>query len=190
MDVVIFGLGPFASTIWYLLTHDSAYRVVGFTADRAYCTVDSLHDLPVVPFDALEARFPPSQVRLQLAVGPHKINGVRADLYHAAKQRGYGFASYVSSRATVWPDLRIGENHMLFEGATVQPFAVIGDNCFLTGRSHVSHHATLAIIVSFPHIQSSPAARRLASGAFSDPTAPYATASMSRRDALSGRVPS
>jgi sugar O-acyltransferase (sialic acid O-acetyltransferase NeuD family) len=144
MDVVIFGLGPFASLVWYVLSHDSPHRVVGFTVDREYCQSDSLHDLPVVPFDALEERFPPTHARLMLAVGPHQINGLRADRYMAAKQRGYGFVSYVASRAMVWPDLAIGENCMVFEGCMVHPFARIGDNCILRSGSHVSHHATIA----------------------------------------------
>jgi sugar O-acyltransferase (sialic acid O-acetyltransferase NeuD family) len=144
MDVVIFGLGRFASLAWYVLTHDSPHRVVGFTADRAYCLVDRLHDLPVVPFEALEPSFAPSQVRLLLALGGRQINGLRADRFLAARRRGYGFLSYVASRALVWPDLKIGENCMLFEGCTVHPFATIGDNCILRSGSHVSHHATVA----------------------------------------------
>jgi sugar O-acyltransferase (sialic acid O-acetyltransferase NeuD family) len=144
MDVVIFGLGPFASLVWYVLTHDSPHRVVGFTADRAFCQVERLHDLPVLPFDALEDRFAPSRVRLLLALGARQVNGLRADRFQEARRRGYGFVSYVASRAMVWPDLRIGENCMLFEGCMVHPFAVIGDNCILRSGSHVSHHATVA----------------------------------------------
>ncbi len=144
MDVVIFGLGRFASLAWYVLAHDSAHRVVGFTADRTYCVAQRLHDLPVVPFDALEQRFPPAAVRLLIALGGQRMNGLRADRFQAARGRGYGFVSYVASRAMVWPDLRIGENCMLFEGCMVHPFAAIGDNCILRSGSHVSHHATVA----------------------------------------------
>ena len=101
MDVVIFGLGSFASLAWYVLEHDSPHRVVAFTADRAYCTGDRLHDLPVVPFDALEQHFAPSQVCMLLALGGQRVNGLRSERFRAAKQRGYGFVSYVSSRAMV-----------------------------------------------------------------------------------------
>ena len=55
-DVVIFGAAEFASLAWYVLTHDSPHRVVGFTADREFCRGESLLDLPLVPFDELERR--------------------------------------------------------------------------------------------------------------------------------------
>lgn len=143
IDVVIFGLGPFASLAWYLLGHDSPHRVVAFTADRAYCTEPRLHGLPVLPFDGLEAEFPAGQVSLLLALGGRNVNRLRTARFQEAKARGYAFASYVSARAMVWPDLQVGEGCMLFEGCMVHPFARIGSNCVLRSGSHVSHHASV-----------------------------------------------
>jgi sugar O-acyltransferase (sialic acid O-acetyltransferase NeuD family) len=143
MDVVIFGLGPFASLLWYVLGHDSPHRVVAFTADRAYCAEPRLHGLPVVPFEDLEAAFPPSQARLLLALGGGNANRLRAARFKEASARGYGFASYISARAMVWPDLQVGDGCLLFEGCMVHPFARIGSNCVLRSGSHVSHHAVV-----------------------------------------------
>jgi sugar O-acyltransferase (sialic acid O-acetyltransferase NeuD family) len=140
MDVVIFGAGSFASVVWYLLSHDSPHRVVGFTADREHCRQSHLHDLPVLPFDALEAGFPPGQVGLLFGIGAHGVNRLRAQRFIEAKARGYRFPNYVSSRACVWPDLRIGEGTLIFDGAKVNPFAVIGSNCLVGSGTHVSHH--------------------------------------------------
>jgi len=144
MDVVIFGLGPFASLAWYVLSHDSPHRVVGFTADRAFCTENTLHGLPVVPFDGLASEFAPGQVGMLLALGGRHANRLRTERFLEVRARGYGFASYVSSRAMVWPDLQIGEGCMLFEGCMVHPFARIGSNCILRSGSHVSHHASVS----------------------------------------------
>jgi sugar O-acyltransferase (sialic acid O-acetyltransferase NeuD family) len=143
VDVVIFGLGNFASLVWYLLGHDSPHRVVAFTADRAYCTGSRLHGLPVLPFDSLGADFPAGQVSLLLALGGQHVNRLRAARFQEAKARGYGFASYISRRALVWPDLQLGEGGLLFEGCMVHPFARIGSNCVLRSGSHVSHHAVV-----------------------------------------------
>lgn len=141
MNVVIFGLEPLSSLAWYVLTHDSPHRVVGFTVDAVYQTADQLHDLPVTPFEALEERFPPGEFALLAPLGWTWINGLRAEKYLQGKNRGYSFVSYVSSRALVWPDLQIGENCLIYEGAIVQPFARVGDNCILRSGCHVSHHA-------------------------------------------------
>jgi sugar O-acyltransferase (sialic acid O-acetyltransferase NeuD family) len=127
--------------VWYVLGHDSPHRVVGFTTDRAYCLEQRLNGLPVIPFDVLESEFPPAQVEMVLAVGADGVNRLRSERFLQAKARGYGFASYVSTRSQVWPDLRVGEGCMIFDGAKVNPFVVIGDNCFLGSGTHVAHHA-------------------------------------------------
>jgi len=144
MNVVIFGLGQLSSLAWYALTHDSPHRVMGFTVDAAYQTVDKLHDLPIAPFESLEERFPPSEFALLVPLGWTRVNGLRAEKYAQGKAKGYPFVSYVSSRALVWPDLRIGDNCLIYEGAIVQPFARIGDDCILRSGCHVSHHAVVA----------------------------------------------
>ena len=59
------------------------------------------------------------------------MSGVREARFKAAKKMGYTCVSYVSSKATTWPDLDIGENCFIFEDNTIQPFVTIGDNCIL-----------------------------------------------------------
>ncbi len=143
MDIVIFGAGNFASRTWYVLTHDSPHRVAGFTIDSEYCTVESKHGIPVVPFEKLEQYYPPNRVAMLVSLGARNINGLRANRYHAANVRGYSFISYVASRAIVWPDLQIGENCMIFDGAAINPFVVIGNDCILGSGSIVAHNTVL-----------------------------------------------
>lgn len=141
--VVIFGLEQLSSLAWYVLTHDSQYEVAGFTVDAAWCQRQTLHDCPIVPFENLEQHFPPKEFSLLIPLGWTRCNGLRAAKYAEGKGRGYSFATYVSTRAMVWPDLLIGENSMIYEGAIVQPFARVGDNCILRSGCHVSHHAVI-----------------------------------------------
>ena len=59
--VIVFGNSVFAENIYFLLTHDSPYEVVAFTADRKYIKEATLLGLPVVPFETVESLFPPSE---------------------------------------------------------------------------------------------------------------------------------
>lgn len=142
--VVIFGNLRSASLAWYCLLHDSPWQVVGFTVDRAYLASSHFEGLPLVPFETLEAHYPPSDYRLLIPMGYQHINGVRRARFESAKQRGYEFVSYVSSRASVWPDLKIGENVLIYEHAIIQPFARIGSNCIVRSGAHISHHCEVA----------------------------------------------
>lgn len=142
--VVIFGNLRSASLARYCLAHDSSCKVAAFTVDEAYMASSQFEGLPLVPFENLETRFPPRDFRLLIPMGYQRINGVRRSRYEQARQRGYTFASYVSSRASVWPDLELGDNVLIYEHAIVQPFARIGNNCIIRSGAHISHHCLIA----------------------------------------------
>ncbi len=142
-SVVIFGTGNFASLAWYCLTHDSHWRVEAFTVDRAFVGTKRHEGLPVVPFDTLESLYPPDQIDLLIPLGYQNINGLRRQRFLEAKRRGYRFANYVASRASVWPDLQMGENCMIYEHAIVEPFVTLGENVIVRGGAHISHHCQI-----------------------------------------------
>ena len=142
--IVIFGNLRSASLAWFCLLHDSDYKVAGFTVDAAYIASAQFEGLPLVPFETLGAHYPPQHYRLLIPMGYQHINGIRRARYEQGKQRGYTFASYVSSRASVWPDLKIGDNVLIYEHAIIQPFARIGNNCIIRSGAHISHHCEVA----------------------------------------------
>ncbi|HRP76097.1 MAG TPA: acetyltransferase [Rhodocyclaceae bacterium] len=139
MDVVIFGLGQLSKLAWYVLAHDSPHRVVGFTVHDEFMKEKEFMGLPVTPFERLADTQPPERVGLLAPTGWKRMNAVRAGVFAAGKEQGYRFASYVASRAVVWPDLHIGENCMVFDGALIQPFARVGDNCVIRSGVLISH---------------------------------------------------
>ncbi|MES2562490.1 MAG: acetyltransferase, partial [Pseudomonadota bacterium] len=143
MRVIIFGLEPLSSLACYLLTHDSPHEVTGFTVNAAWLRTQTFNDKPVVPFENLEERFPPADHALLIPLGWTQCNKLRAARYVESKARGYSFVTYISSSATVWPDLQIGENCMVYERALVRPFARIGNNCMLGAGTVISHHSTI-----------------------------------------------
>ena len=147
--VVIFGVGDFSSLAWYVLTHESNYEVVAFTANAAHLPSSTHQGLPAVPFEYLASHFPPGTTELLIPLGPRPTsghnapNGLRAERYAQAKSAGYTLASWVSPRALTWPDLQLGDNTMVYEGAIIQPFARIGDDCILRSGCNISHHAVI-----------------------------------------------
>ena len=144
MKIVVFGTNDPSSLAWYFLEHDSDHEVVAFTVDAPYLKADKLHGLPVVPFDDIEAQYPPDTYSMAVTVGVNQVNGLRKRKYLEAKEKGYGFVSYVSSRAMVWPDLQVGENSFVHDGVMLQPFARIGNNCIIRTGAFISHHAVIA----------------------------------------------
>lgn len=144
-SLIIFGNSHFASLAWYCLVHDSPYHAVAFTVDKAYLTDHPTHEgLPVVAFDEIYETHPPSSHVILLPLGYHSINGLRRTRFEKAIEMGYETISYISSRASIWPDLKIGKNCIIYEGAVIQPFSTIGNNIIIRSNAHISHHCKIA----------------------------------------------
>ena len=96
--------------------------------------------LPVVPFEEIETAFPPEHYQMFVAIGYRNLNAARAGKYRQAKAKGYALASYVSTRSLLWPDLKLGDNCLILEGNTIQPFVTIGSNVIIWCGNLISHH--------------------------------------------------
>lgn len=141
--LVIFGAGEIAQLAHYYFGKETGFEVVAFTVDAAYMREPSFCGLPVLPFEELLEKFPPSEYEMFVALSYAKLNAVRKEKYLAAKAKGYRIASYVSPRATVLNGGHIGENCFILEDNTIQPFVKIGNNVTLWSGNHIGHHSLI-----------------------------------------------
>jgi sugar O-acyltransferase (sialic acid O-acetyltransferase NeuD family) len=141
--LVIFGSGDIAELAHFYFRTDSGFEAVAFTVDAAYIKAPAFCGLPVVPFEEVARRYPPASHEMFVALSYSKLNAVRKEKYLAAKALGYPLASFVSSRATVLNEGRIGENCFIFEDNTIQPFVTIGHNVTLWSGNHIGHHSVI-----------------------------------------------
>jgi sugar O-acyltransferase (sialic acid O-acetyltransferase NeuD family) len=141
--VVLFGAGEIAEVAHFYLTRDAGVAVAGFTVDPEYAKHAAFCGLPLVAFTEVQAAFPPDTHDMLVALSYARVNALRAEKCAAAKSAGYRLASYVSSKASVWPGFAPGENCFVLEDNTIQPFARIGSNVTLWSGNHIGHHASL-----------------------------------------------
>jgi sugar O-acyltransferase (sialic acid O-acetyltransferase NeuD family) len=141
--VVIFGVSQWAELAHFYLTHDSPHEVVAFTLDRDYIESREYKGLPVVAFDEVERHYSPSSYQLFIPMSFKKMNHVRAEKYEQAKAKGYELVSYISSKATVWPGFKCGDNCFIFEDNTIQPFVELGSNIVMWSGNHIGHHSRI-----------------------------------------------
>jgi sugar O-acyltransferase (sialic acid O-acetyltransferase NeuD family) len=141
--IVIFGAGEIAELADFYFTHDSAFEVAGFTVDESYLKEREFRGREVVAFERVTESFPPERYGLFVAVSYAKLNAVRAEKVAAGRARGYKLASYLSSRATVFPGFELNENCFILEDNTIQPFARVGNNVTLWSGNHIGHHSII-----------------------------------------------
>lgn len=142
--LVIFGVADAAELAHYYFTHDSSYEVAAFTVDEEHMSEHGRFcGLPVVSFNKIEKIYPPEHYKFFIALGYSSLNENRKAKYLAAKHLGYELVSYVSTKATVLNEGRIGENCFILEDNTIQPFVSIGNNVTLWSGNHIGHHSTI-----------------------------------------------
>jgi sugar O-acyltransferase (sialic acid O-acetyltransferase NeuD family) len=141
--VVVVGAGEQAAIAYEYFTHDSPETVAGFAVEGAYLDRHELFGLPVVALEEIETHFPAERHSAFVAISSTKLNRVRTRLYRDVKDRGYSFATYVSSRAFVWHNVEIGENCMIFENNVLQHRVRVGDNAVLWSGNHVGHQTRI-----------------------------------------------
>jgi sugar O-acyltransferase (sialic acid O-acetyltransferase NeuD family) len=142
-EIVVFGDGDIAALADFYFTHDSTRTVAAFTVDAAFIKVPEFRDRPLVPFEEVANRYPPERFDLFVAVSYARLNALRTEKAAAARTMGYDLASYVSSHATVFPDLVHGDNCFILENNVIQPFARIGANVTLWSGNHIGHHSVI-----------------------------------------------
>lgn len=141
--LIIIGDGETAEMTYEYFTHDSDYEVVAFAVEKDYLEKNKLFGLPVFPFEDLENIYDPEKFNAIVAVSYIQLNRVRTRLFQAVKKKGFKLASYVSSRAFVWHNVKIGDNCFICENTVLQYHAELGDNIILAPGTVVAHRTKI-----------------------------------------------
>jgi sugar O-acyltransferase (sialic acid O-acetyltransferase NeuD family) len=141
--VVIFGAGSFAEVAAVYLERDSTRDVIGHTVDGEYIDSDTFAGRPLIAYEDLLESHPPDRVDVLVATGFRRVNEIRREIYERCRQAGYGFVSYVSSRAMNMSYHKVGDNTFVFEANVIQPFVRIGENVVVWSGNHIGHHSRI-----------------------------------------------
>jgi len=141
--LVLIGDSAFAEIAYEYFTYDSDYKVVGFAVETEFRKREEMFGLPVIDLENMEEEFHPSEHFVFVAIVYTQLNRLRTRLMLSAKEKGYALASYISSQAFIWKNVKLGEHCFIFEDNTIQPFVSIGDNVILWSGNHIGHHSTV-----------------------------------------------
>lgn len=142
-NLIIFGTGDIAQLAHYYFSKEDSYNITAFTVDRPFISDNAFCGLPVIPFDEIEQHFSPNNHEMFIALSYSQLNRIRADKFYAAKAKGYRLTSYISPKATVYDNVKIGDNCFIFEDNTIQPFVSIANNVTLWSGNHIGHHSVI-----------------------------------------------
>ncbi len=141
--LIIIGNTSNAKLAHYYFTKDSDYEVVAFAVHEKYIEGSTFCDLPVVPLEFIENQYTPKDYDAFVAVGYTKMNEVREQLYNEMKSKGYKLPNFISSNCSFLTDEIIGDNNLILEDNTIQPFVKIGSNNVFWSGNHIGHDVAI-----------------------------------------------
>jgi len=142
--LIIFGAAEIADLAQFYFDLDSDYETVAFVVDDEYVTGERLNGLPVVPWSEAKLKFPPSDYVMHVALSYKRLNQLRMEKFEQCKNAGYDLVSYLSTKASYWPDLKFGDTCFILEGQNLQPRVKLGANVMLWSGNHIGHGTTIA----------------------------------------------
>ena len=141
--IVIFGISDFASQVSFYLKNDSNFEIVAYTVNAEYNTSKTFLGLPVIDFESIVEKYPPTEYAMFIAIGYHKLNSSREAKFNEAKAKGYQLISYICSRNSHWNDLKIGENCFIMEGNIFMQNVKISDNVIINVGNKIGHDSVI-----------------------------------------------
>jgi sugar O-acyltransferase (sialic acid O-acetyltransferase NeuD family) len=141
--LLIFGSAEVAELSRFYFDLDSPYQVVAFVVDDEFYSETTFQGLDVVPWSDALKKYPPSDYSMHVALSYRGLNSLRESKFKQCQNAGYELVSYISSKATIFPDLKLGSNCFILENQNIQPRVTIEDNVMLWSGNHVGHGSTI-----------------------------------------------
>jgi sugar O-acyltransferase (sialic acid O-acetyltransferase NeuD family) len=141
--LLIFGSAEIAELARFYFDLDSRYQVVAFVVDDEFYSETKFQGLDVIPWSETAKKYPPSDYSMHVALSYRGLNRLREVKFNQCKNAGYELVTYISSKATTFPDLHVGSNCLILENQNIQPRVRIEDNVMLWSGNHIGHGSTI-----------------------------------------------
>jgi sugar O-acyltransferase (sialic acid O-acetyltransferase NeuD family) len=135
--IIIYGNGRVSKIIYQFVK--KSFDVVAFTVDKEYAQKNTVEGLPLLPFENIENELPAKDHKMLIAVGYVQMNNIREKKYKEAKEKGYQFINYIHPSVDMHDNIIFGENNIVLDHVTVQPYSQIGNSNFIWSNAVIAH---------------------------------------------------
>ena len=140
--IIIFGTGQQAELAHFYLT-ENLYEVVAFCVDGDFLKESIFLNTPVISKEDITTKYPPTLYSMYVSLGYTKVNTLRKEKYHEMKNIGYKLITFIHPSSVFNGNSKVGDNCLVLEKTTIQPFVTIGNNNVIFTTSHIGHHSTI-----------------------------------------------
>lgn len=138
--VVIYGAGAYGKLFFCEADRYGAIDIVAFTVDEEYLISEKEFGIPVVPFEMVESIYPPEEYDMIVLCG-YTIMRNRPIMYNKAKAKGYQLINYISPKAMLETDIKMGDNNIIMANAIVGYDCVLGNDNVIRQGVYLGHES-------------------------------------------------
>lgn len=112
-----------------------------YVVDDLECKTNTFLGRPIFQVEEFCKSMPTSTTEIFVAISYHQNNNLREQYFEYFSKLGYQFASYVSDKAYLASDVRIGGNCLVLEGTNIQKTCILEDNSYVWTATQIGHHS-------------------------------------------------
>ncbi len=143
--LIIFGTGQVADIISHYFKNDSNIKIFGFCEDEKYIKKNKFNNLPVFTTGEVLKKYKSNDYYIHVAMSYTDMNSLRKQKFNFFKKKKYKLLSFISSKANVSKkNYSIGQNSVILENQSIQPFVKIGDNTMIWSGTVIGHHTKIS----------------------------------------------
>ena len=137
--LIIFGTGLLSEVVTEYFKDFTQYEIYGYMHDTDQ-KQDSFLNKPVFHISQIEEHKDKS---FFLAIGYKKMNTVREEVFVKLKTKKINFTNFIHPSVKIFNSSKIGENVLILENNTIQPYVNISSNTFIWSSNHIGHHTQI-----------------------------------------------
>jgi sugar O-acyltransferase (sialic acid O-acetyltransferase NeuD family) len=141
--LIIFGNGQIADIIFDYFSKMPNIQVDGFCVHDKYKKKKKYRGIPLIKISDLKKNYPPKKFLVHVALSYSDNNYTRMNVFNQIKKMGYKFANYIDQNHTISTNTKIGQNVVILDGNSIQPYSIIRDNVYIWSGCIVGHHSII-----------------------------------------------
>ena len=141
--IAIFGNGEIAEMADFYFSSDSEYQPEFFVIDDKFVKENKFMGKDIIPLSEYLRDKPENRKKIHVAISFSQVNENRKRIFNLLKKDNCNFVSYISSRAYVCKEVKIGNNCFILDGNNLQPYTSYGDNVMLWSGNHIGHRTRI-----------------------------------------------
>jgi sugar O-acyltransferase (sialic acid O-acetyltransferase NeuD family) len=141
--VIIFGNGQIADIIFDYFSKNPNIQVDGFCVHDKFKNKQKYRGKPLIKISDLKKNYPPKKYLVHVALSYSDNNCTRMKVFNQIKKMGYKFANYIDQNQTISTNTKIGQNVVILDGNSIQPYSQIKDNVYIWSGCIIGHHSII-----------------------------------------------